>query len=139
MSFLDSMAEKWSGFSAKAKPAAKKIGTFFENVGRKLRVVWRYMVRLKKVILAIPVVFGSVYLAVRNMRELPAVVGLNLQADGTFAIQIAREVAVLGPIAITALCLLLMFCSNRTLTPWLVSLFSLAVPLLILVTNIFPA
>ena len=89
--------------------------------------------------MAIPVGIGAVWLAMKNLVELPDTVGLNLQSDGTFSVLIAREIAVLGPIAITALCLLLMFCSKRTLTPWLVSVFSLAIPLLILVTNVFPA
>ena len=41
--------------------------------------------------------------------------------------------------ASSILCLLLMFGSKRTLTPWLVSVFSLALPLIILVINVFPA
>ena len=81
----------------------------------------------------------AVILALQNMVKLPVVVGLDLQTSGEFSIQIAREIAALGPMAITALCLLLMFCSKRTLTPWLVSVFSLLLPLLILVTNTFPA
>ena len=73
------------------------------------------------------------------MQHLPAVVGLDLQVGGDFSIQVVRELAVLGPVAVTAVCLLLMFISRRTLTPWIVSLVSLALPLVILVTNIFPA
>jgi len=40
-------------------------------------------------------------------------------------------------LSITAICLLLMFISKRTLTPWMVSLLSLALPLTILITNTF--
>ena len=46
---------------------------------------------------------------------------------------------VLIPLVITAVCLLLMFVSRRILTPWLVSMFSLALPVIILLLNIFPA
>ena len=81
---------------------------------------------------------SAMMLAINNQAKLPEVVGLNLQNNGAFSIQIAREIAVLGPLAVTALCLLLVFCSRRTLTPWLVSVFSLALPVLILVINTFP-
>ena len=78
------------------------------------------------------------YLAFYNLEKLPKVVGLDLQISGDFDIQVVRELAVLGPVALTALCLLLMFISRRTLTPWLVSIFTLALPLLILLSNVFP-
>lgn len=139
MSFLDSFAEKWQKFSDQAQPVVESTGAFCKKAGAFILQVWKYMVKLKKVILAIPVAVGAVILALKNLTELPETVGLNIQSDGTFSLLIARELAVLGPIAITALCLLLMFVSKRTLTPWLVSLFSLAIPLLILVTNTFPA
>lgn len=139
MSFLETVAAKWKDFTEKAKPAAEKIRGAAGKTGSVLARVWNYVVRLKKVLLAIPVGVGTVLLAVRNMRLLPAMVGLDLQTDGTFGFQIARELAVLGPVAVTALCLLLMFASKRTLTSWLVSLFSLALPLLIWVINVFPA
>ena len=44
----------------------------------------------------------------------------------------------MGPVAITALCLLLMFCSKRILTPWVVSAVSLLLPVFIWVINVFP-
>ena len=139
MSFLDSFAQKWQKISDKAQPALESTGAFCKNAGEFIMQVWKYLVKLKKVILAIPVGVGAVILALKNLTGLPETVGLNLQSDGTFSMLIARELAVLGPLAITALCLLLMFGAKRTLTPWLVSLFSLAVPLLILITNTFPS
>ena len=139
MSLMDSFAEKWQKISGKARPALKSAGAFCKKAGEGINIVWKYMVKLKKVILAIPVGVGAVILAIKNLAQLPETVGLNLQSDGTFTMLIARELAVLGPIAITALCLLLMFGSKRTLTPWLVSVFSLAIPLLILITNTFPS
>lgn len=139
MSLMDSFAEKWQKISDKAQPALKSSSAFCKKAGEGINIVWKYMVKLKKVILAIPVGVGAVILAIKNLAQLPETVGLNLQSDGTFSLLIARELAVLGPIAITALCLLLMFGSKRTLTPWLVSVFSLAIPLLILITNTFPS
>ena len=39
----------------------------------------------------------------------------------------------------TALCLLMMFLSRKTIYPWIISIFSLVLPFLLIVTNIFPA
>ena len=139
MNFLDSFADKWQKISEKAQPVVESTVAFGKKAGENIIYVWKYMVKWKKVILAVPVGAGAVVLAIGNLAKLPDTVGLNIQSDGTFSMLIARELAVLGPLAITALCLLLMFTSKRTLTPWLVSVFSLAIPLLILITNIFPA
>lgn len=139
MKFLDDIAAKWQELWTKAQPAVKKIASFWNTFSEKVHIGWIYVVKLRKVILAIPVAVGAVILAIRNLAQLPASVGLGLQSDGTYSVLIARELAVLGPVAITALCLLLMFVSKRTLTPWMVSVFSLAVPVVVLLTNVFPA
>ena len=95
--------------------------------------------RLRKFVLAIPVVWLSVYLARMNNNLLPEMVGIDLQTTGEYARMVTREMAVYGPMGVTAVCLLLMMLSRKTLYPWLISLFSLVLPLLILITNIFPA
>ena len=41
-------------------------------------------------------------------------------------------------LAVTALCLLMMFISRRTIYPWLISIFSLVLPILLIVTNMLP-
>ena len=99
---------------------------------------WTWVFKLRSIGLALPVAACAVLLAIYNEATLPAQVGLDLQASGEYATMVAREVAVLGPLALTALCLLLMFCSRRVVYPWLISIFSLMLPLLILITNIFP-
>ncbi len=139
MSLIDKMSGGWN-------TACKKMAPFMATLRRALRATgtwlvkaWNFLCHMRKVIAAIPVGVGAVVLALYNQGHLPAKVGIGLQSSGDFTMLIDRELAVLGPIAITALCLLLMFLSKRTLTPWLVSLFTLAVPVLILVTNIFPA
>lgn len=139
MRFVESIANIWNAVAAKVGPVFSKIGGFFKKVGSVLARVARYVMRFKKVILAVPVVWGAVWLALKNMSLLPDKVGLGLQIDGTFSMMLPKLIAVLGPVAVTALCLLLMFCSKRTLTPWLVSVFSLALPLLLLLINIYPS
>ncbi len=139
MNFLDNFMTLWGNFWAKTQPVIGKIAAFMHELGLALKAIFHFLYRLRKVFLAVPVAWGAVMLALYNQNNLPAVVGLDLQSSGDFNLQVVRELAVLGPIALTAVCLLLMFASRRTLTPWLVSLFSLAVPVLILITNIFPA
>lgn len=139
MQFFEKLSQKWNALCKKAKPTTDKIGAFLASAGRVAHSVWIYVVKLRKVFLAIPVAWGALYLALRNLKQLPEVVGLFLQSDGTFAVQIGRVPAVLAPLLVTAVCLLLMFGSRRILTPWLVSVLSLALPVVVFVINIFPA
>ncbi len=138
MNFLDKVIDLWQGFLVKATPVYEQITDFFHEFGKAFMVVWNHICRLRKVIAAIPVAMLAVYLAIYNLANLPTVVGLGLQNSGEFAVQVSKEIAVLGPIALTATCLLLMFASRRTLTPWVVSLCSLLLPLLIYLTNVIP-
>lgn len=138
MNFIDAFMEKWANLKNKISPVMKSIYHWISLVYTKLEAAFYYVLKFRKVFLALPVGVAAVILALRNMIKLPVLVGLDLQPTGEFSIQLVREIAVLGPMAITAICLLLMFCSKRTLTPWLVSVFSLAIPILILFTNTFP-
>lgn len=95
--------------------------------------------QLRKVLLSIPVIGAAIYLARVNWNALPEQVGFSLMANGQYAQMVSREMAVYGPLVITAVCLVLMVCSRRALYPWLISLFTLALPVLILITNIFPS
>lgn len=137
MNFIDAFMEKWHAVVDKIKPTMGTVSQWTKLIYTKLEAAFRYVLKFRKVFLAVPVGVAAVILALRNMIKLPVLVGLDLQSSGEFSIQLVREVAVLGPMAITAICLLLMFCSKRTLTPWLVSVFSLALPILILFTNTF--
>ena len=136
---MDKLIERWHALCRAAAPVMEAIGRFFSRVWEIMLIIWAYVSKLYKVFLAAPVVYGAVVLALQNMTRLPKTVGLNLQTDGTFAVHLSRELAVLGPLALTALCLLLMFCSKRVLTPWVVSLVSLILPVLIWIINVFPA
>lgn len=107
----------------------------FSGIGKGIK----YASGFKKIWLALPVAIAAVWLAFYTGGKLPDYVGINLLETGEYAFVVSREIAVMGPLAVTAACLLLMFCSRRTLYPWLVSVFSLVLPLLILMINIFPA
>ena len=138
MQFLETLMNKWNALCVRVKPFGDTVKDVFHEVGKALAVVWKHLVKLRKVFLAVPVGWIAVVLAFQNLRKLPETVGLTLEQDGGFSFEIARELAVLGPVAVTAFCLLLMFCSRRTLTPWFVSLVSLLLPYFILLINTFP-
>ncbi len=139
MKFFEQLSALWDQLCDKLKPVVTTIGAWGSKAVKFLRSVWVYIVKLRKIILAVPVAWAAITLALNNLAKLPALVGFDLQADGTFGIQMGKLPAVLAPLLVTAVCLLLLFCSKRTLTPWLVSVFSLALPIIILVINIFPA
>lgn len=117
----------------------KNMGSGWKKFLRVMKQIYKWVYSLRGVLLAIPVGVGAAILAMRNMRLLPEVVGINLLANGDYQWMISRNVAVMGPLAVTAVSLLLVFCSRRTLYPWLISLFTLVLPIVIWLTNVFPA
>lgn len=114
---------------------ARRGGKFFSV----LAGIGNMLYKLRSIFLSIPVVLAAVSLAIRNMSLLPDSVGINLLANGEYQWMVAKSVAVMGPLAVTALCLLMVFCSRRVVYPWLISIFSLAIPIVIWITNVFPA
>lgn len=104
-----------------------------------INIIGTVLFRLRKFVLAAPVVYYALKLASMNMEKLPEQVGLNLQSTGEFATTISRSLAVMGPLGLTAGCLLMMFCSRKALYPWAISVFTLVLPLLLLVSNVYPA
>ena len=95
--------------------------------------------RLRKIVLTVPVAYYAVKLAMYNREHLPEQVGINLQSTGEFAQMVTREYAVYGPLGVTMLCLLLMFFTRKVFYPWIISIFTLVLPILIWFTNVFPA
>lgn len=127
------------GFKERFNNILGSTAAVFKKIGNVLHLIGSWIFRLRKIILAVPVVYLAVSLAVNNLSQLPEEVGLNLQTTGEFAMTVSRSAAVMGPIGVTAACLLLMFCSRKTLYPWVISLFSLVLPVLILFMNNYPA
>ena len=94
---------------------------------------------LRKIFMAAPVAYMALRIAAYNMSHLPEQVGVNLQTTGEFAMQISRYAAVIGPLGITAGCLVMMFFSRKAMYAWAISIFTLALPILLLVSNMYPA
>lgn len=109
------------------------------KIDKVMDVLVNLIFRLRKVIMAAPVVYYAVKLAMYNQEHLPDVVGINLQSNGVFADLLSKELAVMGPLAVTAVCLVLMFLSRKSMVPWAISIFSLVLPILLLLSNKYPA
>lgn len=125
--------------AAQSQSGFEKIKNGITSVNRVINIIVLVFYRLRKVVLAAPVVYYALKLAAYNGEHLPEQVGLNLQSNGEFAMTIARSMAVMGPLALTLSCLFLMFCSRKALYPWAISVFTLALPLLLLISNLYPA
>ena len=109
------------------------------KIKKVIGVIVMFLYRIRSVFLAIPVVYYALKIAAYNTKHLPKQVGLVMNASGEFAYMISRNVAVMGPLILTGGCLVMMFCSRKALFPWAVSLFTVVLPILLLVSNLYPA
>ncbi len=116
----------------------EKFRKVIADINALISFIGMVLFRLRKIVLAVPVMYAAVRLALYNRANLPEQVGINLQSTGEFAQTVARDLAVMGPIGLTAACLLLMFCSRKVMYPWAISVFTLVLPILILITNLYP-
>lgn len=120
------------------KQVGQSIGPAMKKTAKVVGTIWDWIFKLRKLILAIPVVVAMIMLAVRNYRTLPDEIPVILLTDGLAERMIPRDVAVYGPVAVTMLCLLLMMCSRKTLYPWMISIFSLILPIMFMLSGVLP-
>ncbi len=135
---------KESGPVNETKPVPSK--SFWEQakavsakINHVIDVIGLVLFRLRKFILAAPVVYLAVRLFAYNSQHLPETVGIGLQSTGEFTLTVARGLATTGPLALTIGCLVLMFFSRKAMYSWAISIFTLTLPLLLLISNIYPA
>ena len=131
--------EKLTEVKGKFSSAVNTTGSVWAKIKRIIGVIVMCLYRLRKVFLSIPVIVWALRLAKHNMANLPEEVGINLQSTGEFAMMISRDMAVMSPLVLTGACLVLMFTSRKALYPWAVSIFTLALPILIFISNQYPA
>ena len=132
------MSEK-QGPMNKVARGLEKFGEGICSIGAKFKNNWRLSFELRKVLLAIPVIIGMIRLSNECRERLPEMVGINLLENGDFERMISRSSAITTMMLITSGCLLFMFLSRKTIYPWLISLMSLLLPVLLIITNVFPA
>jgi hypothetical protein len=116
----------------------KKVKKLFRKVWKNVKKITAKIFHYRAVFLALIVVACSLTMAAVSMFLLPAQVGIDLQIDGSYTFMLPKLLAVLFPVLITLISLVFVLISKRTLYPWLISLFTLALPAVILLTNIFP-
>lgn len=134
-----SFTDKWNGFRDSLSAAVNTTGSVYTKIKNVIGVIVMCLYRLRKVFLAIPVVYYALKIAKYNLANLPQKVGVNLQSTGEFALYLSRNAAVMGPLILTGGCLVMMFFSRKAMYPWAVSIFTLLLPLLLLVSNLYPA
>ena len=115
-----------------------KSGQTLKDIGTVLRLTFKWAYKLRSLVLSIPVAVVALALAVRNLAHLPAQVGFNLLSNGQYQFVVSKGVAVCMPMAITAVCLCMMLLSKKMLYPWLISVFSLVLPIALWFTYLFP-
>ena len=138
MDHTNSLKDTFQNIKETVSPGLQKTGNVFGMIASFFKVIWSYLFRIRKIILAVPVVLETVKLAVYNAQHLPEKVGIDMLATGQYAQMISRDTAILIPVVVTGFCLAMMFCSRKAFYPWLISVFSLLLPVLLLLTNIFP-
>lgn len=147
---------------AVVKPAWDKVSTFCKPVTDKIKKLWhksapvrgkivafctatgKWTYRLRSIVMSIPVAAVAVILAVRNMAVLPSAVPLGFPSvkNGVLLfgeVMIVKSLAVFAPLLLTAFCLLMVLLSKRPTFPWLVSIFSLFVPIFLGIAAVLPA
>lgn len=150
MQWLNTFMDKFYAFLEKVGPVFAAIGRFFAALGNGFYKIGLYMYRLRSLLLAAPVAAVALVLGMNNMEQLADTIEVTKitynpdAADALFGLlelsttTITREAAVYGPAMITAACLIMMICSKRTLYPFLISVFSLCLPLVIWFFSIYP-
>ncbi len=151
MNFMHDFLAKCGEFRDKCRPFFRKIGSICAVIGKNLRILWKYIYKLRAFFMAVPVAAAAVIQAMINMERLPDVVEystLRLDFDAAETLfgpivmtvqQISRETAVMGTLSLTAVCLVFTVFSKRTLFPWIISVFTLLVPTLLYLSTQYPA
>ncbi len=139
MGKLQEITAGWKKVRSDVQQSVQSDVSLWSKIKRVIGILIMVVYRLRSIILALPVVYYALKLAAYNGSHLPEVVGINLLSSGAFAMTISREMAVMGPLVVTGACLVLMLTSRKALYPWAVSIFTLILPILLLISNLYPS
>ena len=150
MKWMDDLIEKWYRFVDKVSPFFEAVSRVFRAIGRTFRDLWKYVFWFRSIVLGAPMAAAAIIVAVQSARRLPETVNyIKLTVDtqaanalfGLFVMTqetITRNQAVVIPMALTALCIVLMIFSKRMLYPFMIGLLTLVLPYIIYFFTIFP-
>lgn len=127
--------EKWNTFWGNVRTTMAPVDRVLGKIGNVIGIVCKWIYRLRGILISAPVAVAAWKLALYNKANLPQEVGLNLLSSGEFGTVISLQSAVMLPFFITVASLVMVLCSRKTLYPWLISVFTLAIPLLLLLNN----
>ena len=142
-----SIKDATRSFREKLKSGLESANTVFGKIGAVLKAVGTFLFCLRKPVLTVPVVYEALRIARVGLEYLPEQVRiellpeeifLDLTSAGTYALELTKNTVIYGSLMITGVCLLMMWCSRKTIYPWLISLFSLILPIAVLLANIYP-
>lgn len=149
MQWLDNLVDKWEEFRDTPRPGLEKAEEGARKTGKTLAKLWKYIYTLRGVIVSLPVLTAAIILAAKCGTDLPATVTVTLPGIDTHSAEslfgflvyhteyVARGTAIMASMVLTIACLLLTICSKRILYPWVISVFTLTVPVFLLVTNVY--
>ena len=123
------------GFLGKMQDGYRRFRKTMEPVDKALATVGKVFYHLRKIFLAVPVVLIAMKVFDYAKEQLPQDVGLLLLEDGTYQYMLSRGDTINVCMALTGACLLLMFMSRKVMYPWIISLFSLVLPLFLVFVN----
>ena len=112
--------------------------------------LWKFIWFFRGAVISVPVAAAALYIASQAREKLPEVVEItHIIIDpnaenplfGLFVMTsdlITRDVAIFVPLVLTGFCIIMTILSKRTLYPWLISVFSLVLPIVIYALNTYP-
>lgn len=150
MNWLDKIVEKWNWLVGKVRPVWEATKNVFGSIGHVFALLWKYIYMFRGILISAPVAAAAVLVASWGQKNLPEMVDIthvvvDKEAEGALlglfvmtSEQISRDVAVGAPLFLTALCLVFTILSKRTLYPWLISIFTLCLPIVMYFLNTYP-
>lgn len=105
-----------------------------KNTGDGFKSVLQWAMKLRGVALSIPVAVIAVILAVNNAATLPAELIIGV---GDSVTVFSKSVLIMGPLALTALGILMTLFAKRVVYPWVISIFTLLLPVVLAITTTF--
>ena len=131
MSFFKKMKVFFRDLWKKCAPARRVLA----KIGRFIKQACHFIYKFRAIFLVVITIIAALLMANYCKAKLPESVGIDLQSDGSFSKYITRDQAVNSSFLLTALSLIFVLISKKTLYPWLISLFTFVIPILIVVTN----
>ncbi len=150
MNWLDRIVEKWYWLVGKVRPVWDVIVKIFCTIGNIFVILWKCIYAFRGVLISAPVAAAALLVADWAREYLPEAVELthliiDKEAEGAifglFVMTtefIARDVVIAGSLVLTAVCLICTILSKKTLYPWLISIFTLCLPIVMYLLNTYP-